>query len=199
MALTTNTELKAAIADYLARPDLTTQIVDYIDLFERAANRRLRVRQMETSTTLTPSSGSATLPTDYLMWRRVTWTGDIRRELEYVNPSYLQAAYPDTPSGYPSIFTIEGTTLKVRPTSTTGLEFDYFQKISALASGANWLFTAHPDAYLFGSLAEAYMMLKDFQTAALWKSRRDEVFEEIETLSNKTNGPAAVRIMGVTP
>ena len=199
MALTTYAELKASIADYLARSDLTTQIVDFIDVFERAANRRLRVRQMETSTTLTPSSGSATLPTDYLAWRRVTWTGDVRRELEYVHPSYLQIAYPDTPSGYPNVFTIEGTTLKIRPTSTTGLEFDYFQKIAALSGTVNWLYSAHPDAYLFGSLCEANMMLKDFQTAALWKARRDEVFEDIETLSNKTIGPASVRIMGVTP
>lgn len=199
MALTTYVELKASIADYLARSDLTTQIVDYIDLFERAANRRLRVRQMETTTTLTPSSGSATLPTDYLTWRRVTWTGSVRRELEYVHPSYLQAYYPDTPSGDPSLFTIEGTTLKVRPTSATGLEFDYFQKIPALASGANWLFTAHPDVYLFGSLVEAYTMLKDYEAATVWKVRRDEVFEEIEKLSIKTIGPASIRLMSVTP
>lgn len=199
MALTTYAELKSAIADYLARSDLTTQIVDYITLFEAAANRRLRVRQMETSTTLTPSSGSATLPTDYLMWRRVTWAGDTREELEYVHPSYLQAAYPTTPSGTPRLFTIEGTTLKVRPTSTTGLEFDYFQKVAALSGTVNWLYTAHPDVYLYGSLAEAYMMLQDIEKAVLWKSRRDEVFDEIEKLSFKTGGPSNIRLMGVTP
>jgi hypothetical protein len=196
MALTTYAELRTAIADWLARSDLTSYIPDFITLFEAHANRRLRVRQMETSTTLTPSSGSATLPSDYLAWRRVTWTGDVRNELEYVHPSYLQAAYPDTPSGTPRIFTIEGSTLKVRPVSTTGLEFDYYEKIDALSGTVNWLYTAHPDAYLFGSLAEAQGFNVDFEKLALWKARRDEVLDEIERLSNKTTGPAAIRIMG---
>jgi hypothetical protein len=201
MAITTYTELKAAIASWLDRDDLTTEIVDFITLFEAVANRRLRVRQMETSTTLTPSSGSASLPSDYLQWRRVTWTGSVRQELEYVHPSYLQALYPDTPSDTPTVFTIEGSTLKVRPTSTTGLEFDYWQKIPVLSSdnATNWLLTAHPDLYLFGSLVEAQMFTVDPEQAAIWKARRDEVFDEIASLGRKSQGGGAVRVMGPTP
>ena len=60
MAITTYAELQTAIANWLARDDLTTYLPDFITLFEAAANRRLRVRQMETTATLTPSSGSAT-------------------------------------------------------------------------------------------------------------------------------------------
>jgi hypothetical protein len=32
-----------------------------------------------------------------------------------------------------------------------------------------------------------------------WKARRDEIFDEIEKLSNKTRGAGAIRVMGVTP
>jgi hypothetical protein len=201
MAITTYAQLQAAVASWLDRSDLTTEIVDFITLFEAVANRRLRVRQMETSTTLTPSSGSASLPSDYLQWRRVTWTGSVRQELEYVHPSYLQALYPDTPSDTPTVFTIEGSTLKVRPTSTTGLEFDYYQKIPALADDAttNWLLTAHPDLYLFGSLVEAQMFTVDPEQAAIWKARRDEVFDEISNLGRKSQGGGAIRVMGPTP
>jgi hypothetical protein len=35
--------------------------------------------------------------------------------------------------------------------------------------------------------------------AALWKARRDELFAEVETLSNKTRGAGAIRVMGATP
>ena len=195
MALTTYANLETAVANWLARDDLTSYIPDFIVLFEACANRRLRVRQMETTTTLTPSSGSATLPTDYLSWRRVTWTGSTRVELEYVEPSWLQAAYPDTPAATPKVFTIEGDTLKVRPTSTTGLEFQYYAKVGALATAANWLFTAHPDLYLFGSLAEAQGFNLDVEKLALWKARRDEAFAEIESLSKKTQG-GSIRTMG---
>lgn len=199
MALATYSDLQTQVANWLARDDLTSYIPDFITLFEAAANRRLRVRQMETSTTLTPSSGSVSLPSDYLSWRRVTWAGDTRRELEYVHPSYLQSRYPTSESGEPDVFTIEGSTLKVRPVSGTSLEFDYYQKISALSGTVNWLFTAHPDCYLFGTLAEAQGFNVDFEKLALWKARRDECFEEIERLSRKTQGGGSIRVMGPTP
>ena len=110
---------------------------DWITLFEAAANRRLRVRQQEISTTLTPVSGSVSLPSDYLSWRRVTWSGSPLQELEYVTPTYANWAFPgrNTPSN-PAVFTIEGSTLKVRPSSDTALNFDYFQKIPALSLAA---------------------------------------------------------------
>jgi hypothetical protein len=63
----------------------------------------------------------------------------------------------------------------------------------------NWLFSTHPDLYLFGSLAEAEMFLVNDPRAVLWKARRDEIFDEIEKLSNKTRGIGAIRAMGPTP
>ena len=50
MALTNYTTLKAAIANFLARDDLTSEIDDFIDLTEADFNRRLRIRAMEANT-----------------------------------------------------------------------------------------------------------------------------------------------------
>ena len=58
---------------------------------------------------------------------------------------------------------------------------------------------AHPDLYLFGSLVEAEMFGVNDERAPLWKARRDEIFDEIEKLSNKTRGAGTVRAMGATP
>lgn len=200
MSLTNYADLTAAVSSWTARSDYSAaNYSDFTSLFEAFANRRLRTRSMETSTTLTPSSGSATLPTDYLAWRRVTWTGSTRVELEYVHPSILQAYYPSTPSDTPSMFTIEGTTLKVRPVDATGLEFDYFQKIPTLVSiSTNWLMTAWPDLYLAGALTEAYLFNKDVENALVWKTRRDELAEEIRRLDFGSKG-GTVRVMAQTP
>ena len=46
MALTTYTELKASLADWLNRSDLTTTIPDFISLAEAQIERQLRTRQM---------------------------------------------------------------------------------------------------------------------------------------------------------
>jgi hypothetical protein len=201
MAITTYAELVAAVGNWLDHNLFAARTPEFIALFEAAANRRLRVREQEATATLTPSSVAVALPADYLAWRRVTWTGAPRVELQYVHPSYLQAAYPSSPTDVPRIFTIEGSTLKVRPLDTTPLELDYFQKIPALSDGTptNWLLAAHPDLYLFGALVEAEMFGVNDERAPQWKARRDEVFDEIEKLSNKTRGAGAVRVMGVTP
>jgi hypothetical protein len=201
MAITTYAELVAAVGNWLDHNLFAARTPEFIALFEAAANRRLRVREQEATATLTPSSVAVALPADYLAWRRVTWTGAPRVELQYVHPSYLQAAYPSSPTDVPRIFTIEGSTLKVRPLDTTPLELDYFQKIPALSDGTptNLLLAAHPDLYLFGALVEAEMFGVNDERAPQWKARRDEVFDEIEKLSNKTRGAGAVRVMGATP
>jgi hypothetical protein len=201
MSITTYAELQTAIGNWLDHSLFTARIPEFIALFEACANRKLRTRAQETSTNLMPSSGAVALPADYLSWRRVTWTGSGRVELQYVHPSYLQAAYPSSPSDVPRIFTIEGSTLKVRPADDTAIEFDYFQKVPALSESTttNWLLSVHPDLYLFGSLVEAEMFGVNDERAPLWKGRRDEIFDEIEKLSNKTRGAGAVRVMGVTP
>jgi hypothetical protein len=201
MPITTYTELKAAVADWLDHTLFAARVPDFIALFEAAANRRLRTRFQEAAAMLTPSAGAAALPADYLAWRRVTWTGAPRAELAYVHPSYLQAAWPTLPAGVPRIFTIEGATLKIRPLDDAPLELGYFQKIPALSDSlaGNWLLASHPDAYLFGTLAEAELFGVNDERAPTWKARRDEIFDEIDRLSGKTRGAGAVRVMGVTP
>lgn len=200
MALTTYAELQTAVANWLARDDLTAYIPDFVTLFECSAARRLRVRLQETSTTLTPSSGIATLPTDYLGQRRVTWTGSPIHDLSYVAPP-IYSGYLESGSGVPFVFTIEGLYLKVAPSSDTALTFEYYQKTAAVSGALNWLWTNHPDAYLFGTLCEAnaFNKGKAFETASLWKSRRDEVFEEIQRNEFWERPMGSVRVMGKTP
>lgn len=199
MAITTYSTLQTAVSNWLARDDISAnRVQEFIGLFEAAANRRLRVRQMETSTNLTPSSGTATLPTDYLYWRRVTWTGTPLVELEYVQPTIFPNYYSDSASGTPQVFTIEGLSLKVRPIDDTTIQFAYYQKIPVLTENntTNWLLTAHPDAYLFGALCEANAFTVNEPRAALWKARRDEVLSEIERLSNLSKGTGSIRVVG---
>jgi len=200
MALASYADLQAQVANWLARDDLTAYIPDFITLFECAAMRRLKVRLQETTTTLTPSSGVATLPSDYLGYRRVTWTGSPNHDLDYVAPNIWSETYPlDGGASIPIVFTIEGTNLRVGPSDDTSLTFDYFQKTAAVSSSLNWLYTNHPDAYLFGTLCEANAFIKNADKAVLWKARRDEVFQEIAMLDFNERQGMAMRVMGVTP
>lgn len=200
MALAIYTDLQTQIANWIARDDLNAFIPDFITLFECAAARKLKVRLQESTSTLTPTSGVAILPTDYLGYRRVTWTGSPIRELNYVVPP-IYSTYLNVGQATPTVFTIEGTNLRVAPSDDTTLTFDYFQRTPALSAGLNWLYTNHPDAYLFGSLCEANAFNKGqaFTAAALWKQRRDEVFQEIAMVDFNERQGMTLRVVGVTP
>lgn len=203
MTIATYSDLQTAVTSWIARDDsdFIGRVTDFISLFEAQANRRLRVRQQETTSSLTPSAGVATIPTDFLDWRRVTWTGSVPRELEYVHPSYLHALFPTRAAGTPRYFTIEGTSLTVAPSDNTVLTFDYFAKIPVLSNSntTNWLLTASPDLYLFGSLSQAHGFEKNYEALAAWAARTEALFTEIESLDSKTRGPSAVRVIGLTP
>jgi hypothetical protein len=201
MSITTYTELQTAIGNWLDRSDLSSRIPEFISLFEAKVNRRLRVRQQMASTTLSPSNGSATLPTDYLEWKRVTWNGATKRVLAYVDPQQFDGIDPDSPSGDPQRFTIEGSTLKIMPIDTTSLTFLYAQQVPVLSgiNTTNWLLTAFPDAYLYGSLAEASSFTEDIQGGPIFDGLAKEALSEIWSLSFASQGPAAMRTVGPTP
>lgn len=203
MAITTYSELKTSVENWLSHQLFTARVPEFIAIFEATANRRLRVRQQEASAIITLTSGAGTLPTDYLAWRLVVSIASGRTTvLEYQEPSYSVAAHPTTASGPPTSFRIQGEILTVRPVPTTEtVAIVYFQKIPSLSDSAptNWLLTAHPDLYLFGSLVEAEAFGVNDERIGLWKSRRDEIFDEIEKLSNKTRGAGAMKVFGPTP
>jgi hypothetical protein len=199
MSISTYNELKTAIASWLARDDLSAFIPDFITLFEASACRELRVRPAEATAMITPSSGAAALPADFLATRRLTWTGSLNRDLEYVHPVWFAQNYPTSAAGTPAVYTIEGGTLKVRPVSDVPLELLYRAKTPAVSGALNWLFTNHPDVYLFGSLAEASMFNKDPENAALWEGRRDKVYQSIKGADFHYREVGAPRIAGYTP
>lgn len=201
MAITTYSELKTAVANWLDRSDLTDRIPECIALWEAYVNRVLRVRQQITTTTLSPSSGSASLPSDYLEWKRLTWQGSPRVELQYVDPDWFQAAYTENSSDEPSIFTIEGSSVLINSTSTTSIIMAYAQKVPALTDSAttNWLLTAHPDVYLYGTLKCAATFTEDKQTGPIWDALAKEALDQVLKLSFSSRGPQRVRTYGVTP
>tara|TARA_Y100000310_G_scaffold337227_1_gene423788 strand:+ start:825 stop:1715 length:891 start_codon:yes stop_codon:yes gene_type:complete len=75
MALSTFSELKTEIANYVDRSDLTDQIPTFIKLTEARINRTLRVRLMESVKIISLVSGSKRypVPSDYLQLRTVQY------------------------------------------------------------------------------------------------------------------------------
>jgi hypothetical protein len=91
MALSTYTELKTAIADWLDRGDLTANIPDFITLAEARVNRELRIRPQEVRSTMTTTAGNRyhALPGGYLSMRNIQINNDPTVPLEFISLEML--------------------------------------------------------------------------------------------------------------
>lgn len=187
MAITTNAELKTAIAAWLNRSDLTSIIPDFIRLCEASINKNVdaRNRRMEATATLTVTGNSATLPSDYLETRAVTWLSSPRSPLEYRTLSQFESTYLDDTTGTPVHYTIAGDQMRFGPypaTSGDGATLYYYQSLTSLSADGdtNWLLTYHPDIYLYGSLVASAPYLQDDARLQFWVGMYDRLLTELQ-------------------
>jgi hypothetical protein len=178
MALSTYADLKAAIASWLNRVDLSSTIPDFIRLAESTLNDVLRQADMITqSTGITITSGKATLPADALeiVYAQVGSTED--EPLEQISPQQLTMLRRTRTRGAanPRFFAIIGRQIVVTPTPASGtLDINYYQRIPTLVggldSGTNWLLTDAPHLYLYTSLLHATPFLMDDARYAVFQN-----------------------------
>src|SRR6266566_5604568 len=202
MALANYADLVAAVQNWMDWSDsvATARIPECVSLFESYAARKLRVRQMLKTTTLTPVAGTAALPSDFVAIKNVIYTGTPVNSLEEMEDFLFEQMFGDTSATGPArAFCIRGSNLLVGPADSTNLTLVYYSdNLNLQSDSTNWLMTSHPDAYLFGTLVEANAFRVNAQAAQLWKARRDEVCQEITDYIYR--GPAPqMRVIGNTP
>lgn len=157
MSLTTYDGLKASIANWLNRSDLSAEIPDFIELAENRIFHEVRIPTLEKTILLTLSvDGYATLPSDFLESKDVFWNYD---PLQRVSLSDIHSKMDS--SGVPSCFARETYRLKFYPTPTVGASDEvrmiYYYDSGRLtdADPTNVLLSTAPELYLYGALAEA--------------------------------------------
>ena len=177
--LDTYTNLQASIASWMARSDLTTQIVDFIALAEAEFNRVLRVRQMEQRSTATAAEYMA-LPTGFLELRDIQLNTTPKVSLQLVSASQMENY--SSASGQPLAYCIMANQIQLAPVpdSTYTLEIDYYEVVPPLASNStNWMLTSYPDAYLYGSLLRGAGFIQDANLVQTWRQEYGAVLQEI--------------------
>ena len=164
MSLSTYGQLKTAIQNWQYNAGtLTAEAADLVTLAQGYINRRLRCRQMVTTTDLSPTSGVFTIPSNYLQVRSVVELDTYRRPLQYIAPEKADAFYPYRESGEGRHFTIVGSSLRVYPTVTNDIELTYYAALAAFTDDADtdWLLTRFPNLYLNAGQMYAAEFLKD--------------------------------------
>lgn len=190
MALQFYADLKASVADWLQRGDLTAVVPDFIALAEAEISRRLVIggapRDMYSHAESPISDEFANVPSDF-MGVRSFWLQGARKPMEFVEPEDLadrKILYPSTTNcGYPEVYAVVGNSFQFWPAPTSEIIADlvYIKRIPSLNDSitANWLLTLHPDCYLYGSLLQAAPYLKDDDRVTLWQGKFDGIITSI--------------------
>lgn len=192
MAISTYTELTAAVADWLNKSNLTSYIPTFIKLAEADFNRRLRIRGLETTETGSFSTSTLDLSsvlTRYQEIKLVTVANSSEYWIQnYVSPQQFWQLYNDTATGQPRDYTTIGDTMHFGPAPDSSYTWTiwYYQRAEDIQTAStNTVLTNHPDIYLYGSLVAAEPFLKNDSRLATWKLLYESCLESANLESNK--------------
>jgi len=182
MAITGYSSLQTAVADWLARSDLTAYIPDFIAAAEQEIffgtddpafpYDGLRVRQMESTATLSLSTNPVSLPADFLEQRRLYINDTNRTPLSAVSPEQLLTDYPNSATGRPQEFAIEGNGVRFGPDPDSAYDARllYYAKPDPLATtSTNGVISAYPMVYLYAALAASAPFTQNDDRLQTWK------------------------------
>ncbi|MDE2098898.1 MAG: hypothetical protein KGL39_16715 [Patescibacteria group bacterium] len=200
MALATYSDLKSSIADWMHRTDLTAVIPDFIKMAETRLSADVTARSMDIKTNLVTVASTATVatPTDMVEMRRLQIVSSYNTVLKYLSPDELSADYNSNGTGVPVAFTIVGGNIELAPIPDAAytLELTYKQRIPALSDSntTNWLLSAWPDAYLYGSLISARAYIKDLSVIQTYQQMYQEAVSNVNSVDWYTGTTMRVKV-----
>jgi len=208
MALSTFTELKDAVADWLDRSDLTARIPDFIALAEARLNRDLRIRPMEVRSTMitTVNQQYFQLPGGYIQMRNMQLNTNPTTPLEYITPEMLDRLYGSTTTGKPRAYSLIGDEIQLAPIpdSTYTVEMAFYEKFTSLGDGSsgtvtsNWLTKNAPDVLLYGALLEAEPFIKNDERVNLWINAYNSAITRIQDADDRDrHSGSAMRVRNI--
>ena len=186
--------LKSNIAAFLARDDLTAQIPTFIDLAEARMSRELETRSQERRARATVPAGQefVSLPTDLRALRLIRTTGSPSIVLDYLTPEVLFANWSNATTGTPREYSVIGCDIVFRPIPDAEivLELIYGEAAQAVTSLSDsqttTILSRHPDAYLYGALAQAYVYLQDEGRAQWFDGALSRTMQEVRKDMNRS-------------
>ena len=160
------------MADFLARDDLTAQIKTFVGLAEQRMSRELNIAILErvARADVLANQQFVSLPTDMRSIREIAVIdGTTRTSLRYLTPAQLDERKRNTTTADLEFYSITANDVELLgiPAKALKLEIIYNEGVAALdsATPTSTILTRHGDAYLHGTLHQAFSFLQDEQRA----------------------------------
>lgn len=195
--------LKARVADWLNRADLTDAISDFIALCEAEITERVDHPSMVEIKTLTITGETVSVPCDFDGVLALRINSDCVRSLKFITMEQMDE-YPIASYGVPHNYTIAGGKFVFSPfpdpdadpapAASLQARLRYRSKISLLEeNGANWVLEQYPAAYLYGALKHAAMYLKDDERLSAWSALFDNAIDTINNAGRRQSLGASLQ------
>jgi len=190
VALSTFSDLKDAILDHLDRPDLVAFDDDFLKIGENRIYRDLRIRAMEAAYSAVISSGSASLPSDYVELKSAYVNSSPTRALERATVEFIYKQYPTrSAEGKPRYIAREGSSFIFGPYPDDSYTINgiYYKRLTALSSSntTNWFTDNAPEILLYAGLCAAEKFLGNDARVPLWNSMYETLREAIQAEDRK--------------
>lgn len=196
MTIASYSDLKGAVANWLARGDLTARIPEFITLAEAKLNRDLRYFGMEKRSSISVNLSSSepqyiSLPDDFQSAIRISLPDETGKPIiEYIDQTRAnELATLFSTTGRPIYFTVFGDEMELLPVPNQAyrVEMVYRALLPALSdsNATNWLLDLAPDAYLYGALLEAAPFMLDDERVAIWAAGLKVAMESLNNLTGK--------------
>ena len=201
MSITTYSELKTAIANWLNRDDLTTVIPDFISLAEARIARDLRHWKQEKRVTTDVDERYENLPNDFIEIRQIQHTaGGAISSISSVEMEKLRGV--SDVAGKPKYTRLTADQIEFYPTPDTSYNISmlYYGRIPALSDAEpdNWLLRDAPDVFLYGALLQSAPYLLDDNRIPVWTTLYQNGLASLQKASDDTRFSGSGRRMRIT-
>lgn len=178
-------DLVSEIAIEFSRSDTGARAPRSIQMLEAELNRRLRVLDMITSTTIDTVADTETIdmPSDFRAIRSIA-LASTPQDLTPLSLEKLINAYAVGTTGRPRFFSLLNQKVRFAPIpdGVYTVNLSYYGNIPALTSlnTTNWLIEKHPDLYLYGSCEKLAMIYKDTPMRDYYGALKDALIADID-------------------
>lgn len=197
-ALADYDSLIAFVTDHLQLDsDTAGKLPTLLRMAESELERQILSPKRETTATLSATSATVALPTDFEEMRSILlvdyWP------LSLVTLNVLQSAHPTAAGpGLPQVYAISGSNLILGPSpdATYSLSATYLATLTGLSAtnATNWLLTKYPDAYVYALMfqAEAYRNNDDRLPGI--RALMGQVIDQINKQGNRNRVSTPIRL-----
>lgn len=191
--MTTWTQLQADVIALTDRTDIADKISRFVAIFEARLRRNLRTVQMEDDLTATiDADNEIAKPEGWLAFRALWPSG---YQSAQMTPQSLESVLQSNRlSGMPTMYAVKSASFKFDGSGEVlGV---YYKEIPAIeTAGSNWLSVSAYDAYVFGTLSEAWDYIGNDAQAEKYLQRSATIIDSIAQSDQRDrhHGPLVAR------